>query len=569
MAQRYQKQMRILTRASEGGIECFDPFLVLQLEPSNALRPSAVDRALEEKIAMLDVVLDDECHETHPLTQVVRLAHSLLHDPLKRQACITCIDTATRTATERSTTRKPVDPEDLILDHFRILLDSLSKRKQRTPEDAVLRAEKAERKKMRKTAVRAQQAAEIERREDVLEYDMAVSSRTLRTLTENTNTPPDTPEPEPEVFAALPDHILDGGVGCGGATVLRQAATLSALFSTTVTVCKDARRKGGYGLASLGPADAAGLRALEGLGLLQAHEATPAGSCDLDVPLIVFDRPAHYAQLRSPLEVQGSVSQTALWMLPSLCLTEQPLRITLKGQSDSGGLPVVLIDSGLCYVLRQFGADVAMPLLKRKGNGGSTAEIIVKPARLNAVQLIEAGVVTSVEVSVWVSRGIHLEVGQRVAKAAVAFLEKKEVPTAGVLALNLTKEDGVVNDAVGITVVVKSSTGAVWCGSSMGGRGTKAEHTGERAAAAVVADYAKGGCISDVFLEQACALMAVTCTASTPSHLRVNLPLAPPLQTAIALIEKTRPDISFTTSAPPTRTEHGKNSTILECSLST
>ena len=224
---------------------------------------------------------------------------------------------------------------------------------------------------------------------------------------------------------------------------------------------------------------------------------------------------------------------------------------------------------GLCHLLRLFSADSRFALTKRRNGTASTAELAVAgTGDLTPAQLVEAGVITELTVSVWVSKSIPLEVGQRVAKAALDTLEKRgpQVRPGG-LNMNLSKEDGVDNDTVGIFIVMRSSLSAA-CGADRpsGVGGPRRSTRGSVRRLPWCRTTTRVGASATSCREHAAVLMAA-CPAGSCSRIRVNLPLTSQLQTAMAVTERLCPNVSFSTTAPLTRNEHGKNSAILECTV--
>eukprot|EP00754_Rhynchopus_humris_P021284 Rhum_TRINITY_DN14737_c3_g1::Rhum_TRINITY_DN14737_c3_g1_i1::g.113593::m.113593 len=98
------KELRLLTRAAEGGPACFDPFLVLQLEATRTLSSARVSAAYEDKlrVAATAAARSDDAAAAAvadcPVTQVVRAAHALLSDPVTLQACVACVEAAAAAA---------------------------------------------------------------------------------------------------------------------------------------------------------------------------------------------------------------------------------------------------------------------------------------------------------------------------------------------------------------------------------------------------------------------------------------------------------------------------------------
>ncbi|KAJ9444661.1 hypothetical protein DIPPA_30694 [Diplonema papillatum] len=316
----------------------------------------------------------------------------------------------------------------------------------------------------------------------------------------------------------------------------------------------------------------------------------------------------------------GSVAVAAAWLLPVLAfacelgggekVSRAARRLTLRGQTDSGQLPAEAA-RGFCHALGLFGkASCTFVVEKRRGNYQSTAVLSVAPNRdsddseppshprksksakrkspsfspsagaltptaLHAsfqsapcslpdsfpapVQLVDQGFITELDIEVWVSRGVHLSVGQKAAQAALSCLEKA-LPQASPK-LFLSKEDNVESNTIGIVITMRSSTGGYWCTWSFGGRGTKCEQTGERAATSLVSEYSKGGCVSDYLQEHVAFLMA-SCPPGSCSRVRVNLPLSPNLTTAMAVFKKTCPDACFNVVYAGK-----KPSAILECTV--
>eukprot|EP01063_Lacrimia_lanifica_P032647 TRINITY_DN5612_c3_g1_i1.p1 TRINITY_DN5612_c3_g1~~TRINITY_DN5612_c3_g1_i1.p1 ORF type:complete len:949 (+),score=260.59 TRINITY_DN5612_c3_g1_i1:88-2847(+) len=323
-------------------------------------------------------------------------------------------------------------------------------------------------------------------------------------------------------------------------------------------------------------------------------QAALGGGHAVELGVFEFSPAADGAARRPPQEElrlkSGCIAQTALWVIPPLLRRAKRTVIDIKGQVDAGSLPCFAVSEGFCPLLALFGGHAELVVTKRRGGPINHATIKVDPLsargdededgaaapsdELHPVQLTESGVLTSLDVFVWVSKGIPLEKGKAAAQAALQHMQLKSGDAAvaalvanGATHLHLWKEDQVSKPMLVVGVKMKSSLGGLWCAWSVGGAGTRSEHTGVRAAAGVLADYTRGGCISDFLQEHAAVLMAA-CPAGATSRIRLNLPFTPQLDTTLRALRHVCPHAEFTTIRPPTHSRHGwvgKQSAVLQC----
>ena len=171
----HSKQMRLLARAAGEGVACFDPFLVLQVEPCASLDEGRVEKAYQAKMAMLHEAADGGAAEADcVLASVVQKAYELLSDPIKAHACLACVD-AVQLELSSSKRADALDEELCLMRRFRELFAALDSAGRRgSGQRSEFSAQRAEKKKNRKELVRAQQAAELERRQEIVEFGMGV-----------------------------------------------------------------------------------------------------------------------------------------------------------------------------------------------------------------------------------------------------------------------------------------------------------------------------------------------------------------------------------------------------------
>eukprot|EP01064_Diplonema_japonicum_P039142 TRINITY_DN9743_c1_g1_i1.p1 TRINITY_DN9743_c1_g1~~TRINITY_DN9743_c1_g1_i1.p1 ORF type:complete len:539 (+),score=182.16 TRINITY_DN9743_c1_g1_i1:93-1709(+) len=534
------KQLRMLVKAAEGGPECFDPFLVLQLGCSEELTPEVVVAAYKEK-----QLLSEGMEE---VGIVVEKAFEVLSDPILLKACVGCVEAV---HAEHRKARKKPDPdekEQLVMKRFESIISTLNI-PERTKTDYAL--QRSEKRKSRKKALRDLQNKQLQEKQDTILFDIGTASRSKKSLERLGQEPREktpTPPPSPTTGA------IDASTGLGGAAAYRDIIISACIAKEDVKLCNVLGKTGGRQVLPI--QDEVGLAVLERHGFLTLTTDDDVQDC--------CPATAERRHLTDSVEVKsGCVAGIALWLLPVLAVSQTRATVTMKGPTDNGSFPTAAVQDGYCQLLSLFSCEASCQVTKRKGNHHNTAVLKVQPTVfITPVNLVEQGSIVELNISVWVSKGIPLEVGQNVAQAAFSMMNEEVEGVDSVTNLNLWKEDSVASDVVFISIQMKSSKGAVWCGWSLGGKGTKATLTGERAAQAVLRDYSRGGLIPDCFQDHAALLMSA-CPAT--SRILINT-ATPALHTAITLITQQRPNVKFSFASPPFKGKN-KRSIILECTV--
>eukprot|EP01059_Diplonema_ambulator_P003845 TRINITY_DN13541_c0_g1_i1.p1 TRINITY_DN13541_c0_g1~~TRINITY_DN13541_c0_g1_i1.p1 ORF type:complete len:576 (+),score=127.28 TRINITY_DN13541_c0_g1_i1:183-1730(+) len=504
------------------------------------------------------------------LKEVVEAAYGMLGDPIVRKACVGCVEAVEQ---QRRKKKRDSDDEDALLEKFVELIARYNTTRERRCADkseySVVRAEK---KKERRRALKTLQEKQLQDKQDIILFDIATTARSRRSLEryecmdgDDSSTEPRTPSDDmDDVFTT---EALDMSLGVGGLSSYRLSVTSfitgGQYYDHHLSNVMRRSLKGGR--QPLPQPDEAALALLEKHGFLTLTNETPAegGGVTTVTPLI-----ASRKHLSETIEVKtGCVGDVIPWLVPVCVATQTRAHITLKGPTDAGSTPVSAYQDGYCQMLSLFSCDAEVTVAKRKGNHQNTAVLKVNPTVfMTPAELVEPGEVTDLNISVWVSKGVPLDVGRQVAQAALTVLSSEigDAIADVVPKMSLWKEDGVAASVIFISVQMRSANGGVWYGWSLGGKGTKASQTGERAALQLVKDYTRGGLIPD-YLQDHAALMMASCQAPCTSRILINTP-TPALHTAIALLSRTHEKVSFQFVNPILKGRN-KRSTILQCTV--
>ena len=251
-----------------------------------------------------------------------------------------------------------------------------------------------------------------------------------------------------------------------------------------------------------------------------------------------------------------SISQCLLWTLLPLSMAslklQKPFNLTLKGACDTGELPFSGVQYGIGGLMRLFGLDVDFEIIKRRGHQRDEVRVKsgeVTDSNLIPVSLTTPGTIKNIRITVWISKAVSVDHGQKAARAASQALYASLQHTFSGTSLenliaitetDLNKEDSVEGNSLSVFVSISSALGGTWCGWSIG-KGTKVELTGERAASRVVSDILKGGCVSEYLQDHAAILQALS-TSHSLSTTRVRIsPASKNLNTAIPLLQNLLP----------------------------
>eukprot|EP00005_Dracoamoeba_jomungandri_P006716 CAMPEP_0174263766 /NCGR_PEP_ID=MMETSP0439-20130205/19931_1 /TAXON_ID=0 /ORGANISM="Stereomyxa ramosa, Strain Chinc5" /LENGTH=885 /DNA_ID=CAMNT_0015349303 /DNA_START=72 /DNA_END=2729 /DNA_ORIENTATION=+ len=240
----------------------------------------------------------------------------------------------------------------------------------------------------------------------------------------------------------------------------------------------------------------------------------------------------------------GSVTLVCQCLLPVILFFPFPVTLHIKGGTNVRDSPDVdYLSLVWCpLVSKFFGGEVEVEL-KRRGmypKGGGSVVVRSKPLEggvLQPIHLTSVGFMETILIRTWLTGKMPYSVAQRVSQAALKVIRSKypEKESSVKIDMEIVKEDGGLASKVGCFVVGVSSTGARWGGSSHGGKGTRAEAVGTRAAKEMMENYQKGGGVDGYMQDQLIVLMAL---ASGVSSLRIPSPLSLHTSTAILVAER-------------------------------
>jgi len=208
-----------------------------------------------------------------------------------------------------------------------------------------------------------------------------------------------------------------------------------------------------------------------------------------------------------------------------------------------------------------FGIDMKIDLISRGfARGGGIVSLEVNPIKyLKPINLIQFGRLKSFLITVIVSGDISKETGQRVGQKAYTVLKEayeKEV----YYEVEVLKEGKAVGNGIGVIIVAKSSTGCLLGTSALGGRNITAEKVGKEAAAKMIHNLTKGGCVDDHLQDQ---LILYCALAKGTSSFRSG-PLTRHTETSLHFVTLLT-GVKFTVTSTTDRRTTDETSFIISC----
>ncbi len=309
---------------------------------------------------------------------------------------------------------------------------------------------------------------------------------------------------------------IDGSYGEGGGQILRTAIALSSLTGKPVEVVNIRAKRPNPGLQ---PQHLTGVKAAALL-----TNAEVVGAERGSTRLVYRPGVVKCGQYTIDVGTAGSVSLVIQTLAPLLIYAPCPTKVTIVGGTDvSWSPPVDYMRFVFVPVLRKFGVDMEITLLKRGHypKGGGRVVVETRPVeRLKAVEAPEFGRLARVG---GISHCVNLpqHVAERQARAA---REALGLPAE----IEIERGEG-LGPGSGVVLWAISDLDNVVGGDALGERGKPAEAVGREAAEELLAVLKSGASLDPHMADMAVLYMALAdgvSRMSTPevtSHLETNV----------------------------------------------
>lgn len=330
----------------------------------------------------------------------------------------------------------------------------------------------------------------------------------------------------------------------GGGQILRNAAALAAILGVSVRIENIRAKRSKPGLR---PQHLTGLRMIE-----RASHGRLEGGTVNSTQVILHPGVIECAEVAGDTGTAGSCVLLAQTAIPCLLFAKSTERSDLKGYSTlslRGGTdatlapPVGYMQHVLLPLLEQCaGISVELTLLRRgffpRGGGQIEMKIpaITHGNCIPAIQLMEFGRISRVNISSFTAGRVHQTVGERMVAAAERDL-RYHIGENVEFNLELVHEpsDRAVGDGCGILIVVETTSGCRFGGTGIGERGVPAETVGRNAAAGLLRTFRESpsACVDMWMQDQLIIFMAL---AKGKSMIRMGEPSLH-TRTAMAVVE--------------------------------
>ncbi|CAL8469495.1 g9036 [Coccomyxa elongata] len=350
---------------------------------------------------------------------------------------------------------------------------------------------------------------------------------------------------------------IDGSIKEGGGQILRNAAALSAIMCTPISVEKI---RAGRPKPGLRPQHLAGLRLVESL-----SSGRLSGGQESSSNIVLEPGALRCGDYDSNTGTAGSCTLLAQAALPCLLFFSpnggrDTTTLDLRGGTDAAFAPPVgYMQHILLPMLRRLLDINVTEKLERRGfypKGGGHMSLAVRclaqGAKLPAFNLTESGDVSSIRVHAFAagklkgSPGGPPCVAGRMVASAVGVLRQNLGPDVNITTeVTEETEESAFGDGAGMLMVATTTEGCLLGASALAERGKTSDELGEGAAKALLEDIYAGGAVDCWLQDQLIIFMALADGVSSITCSRPTLHT----ETAIELAE-TMTAAKFTLKSP-------------------
>lgn len=318
---------------------------------------------------------------------------------------------------------------------------------------------------------------------------------------------------------------IDGSYGEGGGQILRTSVSLSALTMRPIRIVNIRANRPQPGLKRQH------LTGIDLTGQLVDAEMRGLQVGSTEVEFIPQERRGGRFSL--DVGTAGSLSLVLQAVLPPAVFSPNPVTLSLRGGTDvKWSPPVDYIKYVFGHMLRKLGPILDIKV-KRRGHypkGGGIVECDVTPVKsLKQIDLVEFGKLTSVTGISHCAR-LPAHVAERQADAAKGTIRNALGVEPDFIIETYSKDaDPHLGPGSGIVIWGDSDTGARVGADSLGDRGVRAEHVGNKAAENLVRDLSTNRAVDSHLSDMIVPYMAVAEGESTigvtqiTSHLITNI----------------------------------------------
>ena len=283
--------------------------------------------------------------------------------------------------------------------------------------------------------------------------------------------------------------IIDGSILEGGGQILRMSIAFSSLLNIPIRIEKIRAGREKPGLKA---------QHMTGIKLVQKFCKAIVKNCELKSTCVEFVptcalRDIECKEYSADIGTAGAITLLCQISLPCLLFSgsEMGVSMFLKGGTNVGMAPQIEYYNHVFRPnLNRFGVDFECKECDmRKGyfpKGGGHVNLKILPIKgkaLNAIDLIEPGIVNKITIFSSVAGVLPIKMAHTMADAAISLLTEKiasfgEIQTS----INVKKEENAFGNGSSIVIVAETSTGCILGGSGLGSPKQQANLVGQDAA---------------------------------------------------------------------------------------